>query len=194
MQRRSTSQAGSMACAVSSPAPHACCEGAHNDKRGTVDSGTTCHASHLFLVRAPMLSVSLSTRGTTVACVPAPCPGVLSAVSEGASFSDEGPPASMDSSTGQCHHPATAVLGLGAGQACYMLELPGTSMPTVQPAVMAACWTPELGLCHFLLPEGAQRSPSLTRIAMYAGTAALAVRFAYRTVQACIRSDKALAR
>ncbi len=55
-------------------------------KRGPVESGTTRHAAHLFLVRPPMLSVSLSTRGTTAACVPAPCVGLLSAVSEDVSF------------------------------------------------------------------------------------------------------------
>ena len=68
-------------------------------KRATAHFGTTCHAAHLSLVRPPMLSVSLSTRGTTVACNPARCPGLLSAVSEDVTFSDEAPPARMDSST-----------------------------------------------------------------------------------------------
>ena len=66
----------------------------NNDRKG---HGGTCRAAHLFPVRPPMLSVSLSTWGTTVACAPVPCLVWLLPVSEDVTFPDEGPPASVDS-------------------------------------------------------------------------------------------------
>ena len=118
-------------------------------ERGMVESGTTRHAAHPCLV----LSVSLSTRGTTVACDPARCPELLSAVSEDVTISDEGPPARMDSRANDVTVVPLQSWAKEQGRSAICRSCL-TILPTVQPAVIATfCYQTGSNAAHHRLGQ-----------------------------------------